>query len=99
MKFEMPDNVVSLEVFRADRQLKALKGQCPHKRLGIDPLDGLYCLDCDRQLNAIEWIIERIDQWRIIHQRMKAAQDEAIKAAARTKVKCVHCRNMTPIIR
>jgi hypothetical protein len=99
MKIEMPDNVVSLEVFRADRQLKALKGQCPHKRLGIDPLDGLYCLDCDRQLNAVEWIIENIDQWRIIHQRMKTAQEIEAKAIGRNRVKCVHCKNMTPIIR
>jgi nitrite reductase/ring-hydroxylating ferredoxin subunit len=42
MEIKLPGNVVSIEVFRADRTLKALKGQCPHKRLGIDPLDGLY---------------------------------------------------------
>jgi hypothetical protein len=97
MKVTLPGNVISIEVARASRRVRRLEGKCAHTNMTIHAVDGLVCADCDKQLNPIGWIIERMEDLNAIGYREKELNAVAKKLDERTRTKCVHCQKMTPV--
>lgn len=99
MTVELPGNVISIEVLRENRQLRQLRGNCPHTHLTIHHIDGLCCTDCGKQLDPIGWIIERMEELNLIVMRERMVNEASQKLNERSRTKCRHCGQMTPISR
>ena len=100
MKVQMPGNsgnVISIEVARTNRKMRRHEGHCPHTNLTIHAVDGLVCEDCNWQLDPVGWIIERMEELNAIGHREKTLNAVADKLDARSRTKCIHCQQMTPV--
>ena len=97
MKVTLPGNVISIEVAREGRRMRHALGNCPHTNLRIHHIDGLICKDCNRQLDALGWLIEHLDEYNasLLHERN--IEEAHKKLASKTRVKCIHCQQMTPV--
>lgn len=97
MKVTLPGKVISIEVARASRKVRQHEGKCPHTNLIIHAVDGLVCGDCNRQLDPVGWIMERMEELNAIGYRERELNAVAKKLDERTRTKCIHCEKMTPV--
>ena len=100
MKVELgdKDNVISIEVFRRNRQMRRIYEQCPHNGVTVDTsLTTLICRDCGASLNPVEWVASLAEEW----DRIKRMTDDYKKATEKyeklSKTKCRHCGKMTSL--
>lgn len=104
MKANLPDkdggNVISIEVFRRNRQQRKIYEQCTHGRISVDTaLVHLTCLDCGALLNPVEWVASLADEWDRITRMTDRYKEEVAKFEKRTRTKCIHCEKFTPVSR
>ncbi len=100
MKVEMPNetNVISIEVVRRSRIEKKLRAECTHIRTSVNvELNHLTCLDCGAHLNAVEWIAQLAEEWDRIQRMTAEYRAAAEKHEQRTRTKCRHCGQFTPV--
>jgi ribosomal protein S27E len=100
-KIDLPGDdgkVISLEVVRADRRLRAIRKQCQHARVLIDTqLNNLECRDCGARLNPVEHLASLVEEWVHVKRLYEAYQKEKEYVESRKKVKCQHCGHFTYI--
>lgn len=101
---ELGKKVVSLEVVRRSVMLRG-KGLCAHLQVEVDTtLAQIRCRDCNKDLNAIEWIANIAEYWqyvqRLTDQQREAAETLDTKIAAldmKARCRCEHCNRITRI--
>jgi ribosomal protein S27E len=100
-KIDLPDddgNVISLEVVRASRRLRAVRKQCQHARVVIDTaLNNLECRDCGAFLNPVEHLAQLVEEWAHVKRLYQMYQHEKELVETRKRVKCRHCGHFTNI--
>lgn len=102
MKIELPDEagkVISIEVSKhTTRYARRLFKECEHHRIEVDAtLKNLICLDCHKEVNPVQWVSMMVEEWHRIKMLTDAYQREAEKKEKRSRVKCLHCGELTPI--
>ncbi len=85
---------------RGLRVVHSQHGACTHRTATYivdEALEEVQCGDCGAKLNA-HWVMrqlcEKESRWR---QRLADYNDEISDLKERTRTKCVHCEQMTPI--
>lgn len=73
-------------------------GECFHRRIVIDPeLSEIECTDCKAKLNPLKWIENQVSVFRWFMEREREASLTIQAANLRTRTKCRHCGQMTPV--
>ncbi|UIF90925.1 hypothetical protein [Cupriavidus sp. UYPR2.512] len=76
-------------------------GECQHRAGFVldDKLDAVICKGCNEKLSPM-WVLRQLasveTRW---HRFRETYQDEMKRLAERSKTKCRHCGEMTPISR
>lgn len=105
MKVELPDeldpsNVISIEVLRANAHLRAMRGQCTHIHVYVDPtLAELSCRDCEAKLSPTAWIADMAEWWYRVQGIFKRYQEARELLEKRRRTTCQHCGRVTGITR
>lgn len=107
MEFTVDDdsNIIKLPVKKKEQDERYLKnvvvGDCFHRSgFTIDEtLENVTCNACGEKLNPM-WVIRQLaseeNRWHSARQRY---QDEMKRLKERSRTKCRHCGEMTPISR
>lgn len=99
------DNVTALPVKprdnSAERVLTIAPGvKCLHRRFLVDDkLAEVECADCHEKLSPMWALTQLTYQENRFHELHARYQDEMTRLAERSKTKCRHCGEMTPISR
>lgn len=99
------DNVAVLPVKPRDnsteRVLTRVPGvKCLHRRFTVsEQLAEVECTDCGEKLSPIFALLQLCNQENRYHELHARYQDEMTRLAERSKTKCRHCGEMTPISR
>lgn len=102
MEIELPDadggNVISISIAKhTSRYARRLWKECPHDGIDIDPtLDTLYCRDCGKDVNPVQWLAMMVEEWHRVKALYEKHRQMAEKVEERSKVKCRHCGKFTP---
>jgi ribosomal protein S27E len=100
-KIELPSDdgkIISLEVVRADRNLRAIRKQCQHRRVLIDTaLNNLECRDCGALLNPVEHLASLVEEWKHVERLYENYKQMKEYVESRSRVKCRHCGHFTNI--
>lgn len=74
------------------------RGECPHARVYVDEeLHGLECQDCGAVVHAVGWIHRYLVKLAHLQRVTLRHRAMANLVAQRTRTKCVHCGQMTPL--
>jgi ribosomal protein S27E len=99
------DNVTVLPVKPRDNSTERVLTEvrsyaCLHKRFVIDDqLQQVECRDCGEKLNPMFALVQLCRQENRYHELHARYQDEMQRLGERSKTKCRHCGQMTPISR
>lgn len=82
-----------------DRVLKEVHSyECAHRRFTIDAkLAQVTCSDCQERIDPMYALIQLARQETRYHELHARYQDEMQRLAERSRTKCRHCGQMTPI--
>jgi ribosomal protein S27E len=90
--------VVSIEVKRADFELRRIRKTCTHYHVLIDTaLAELECRDCGAKLNPVEYLANLVGKWRHVELLYERYQQMKEYVESRSRVKCRHCGHFTNI--
>jgi hypothetical protein len=99
------DNVTVLPVKPRDNSTERVLTEvrtyaCRHARFVVDEkLEQVECSDCHERLNPIFALLQLCWQENRYHELHARYQDEMTRLGERSKTKCRHCGQMTPISR
>ena len=72
--------------------------ECKHTQVTCDPeFAELTCVQCQRRLNPIEWVISLADRWAEVQHMYNAYREEYARLELRRRVKCDKCGEMTKV--
>lgn len=97
------DNVTELPVKRrttsTERVLTEVRSYaCRHTRFVVDEkLEQVECADCKERLSPIYALLQLCRQETRYHELHARYQDELKRLGERSRTKCRHCGQMTPI--
>lgn len=104
MKETIDTNVTLLPVkprneLGRDRVLQTvLTHKCWHRRFTVDEqAEKVLCADCKEPLNPMWVLVQLSNQETKYHELHDRYQDELKRLKERSRTKCRHCGNMTPI--
>lgn len=98
-----PDNVTVLPVKPRDNSTERVLTRvhsfdCRHQRFIVDDkLAEVTCADCSEKISPIYALLQLCGQENRYHELHARYQDEMKRLAERSRTKCRHCGEMTPI--
>ena len=97
---ELADKVISIEVLRKSRFERQLSQECTHDEIIVD-VNKYYveCKSCHELLNLVEWIASLAEKWQRIIRLYHEYNEALERYNKRSRVKCRHCGQFTPVER
>lgn len=87
-------NVISFEIKREE----FYRRKCLHRRLYVlEETHMLECQDCGEKIDAYKYIWNLAREQEKAEYKIKSLRKELDKLKEKTKVKCIHCNQFTPI--
>ncbi len=94
------NNVISIEVVRAGARLREIRKTCAHARVTIDEARSeVECRDCGAMLSPVWVMAQWADKWGEFIRLAEKYDESRAAYEAKTRTKCRHCGQMTPIVR
>ena len=82
------------------RLVRGSAKDCKHTRIDVDEkLWMITCQDCGKQLDPIKFIVDIANKQECLEFRLDELERIKQEALSKTRCKCVHCGNITPIVR
>lgn len=91
---DAPTNIISLSLARS----KYLPGRCAHKSVVVDEaLAEVECRDCGAKLDPMHVLVKLATEESVLQQRIETLRQLNADLDAKTRTKCRHCGQMTPV--